>query len=94
MLNHIAFFVRPAIASPETSGKCFHVTGSILAGMTFEIRDRESPLVAPDYVSDTMVLIGTVNEDGMARLEDICRSVPPPEPQLKLDGKPRIHQSR
>lgn len=48
--NHIAIFVRPAETAPEASGKCFHVIGTTLAGMTLEVRDRESPLVVPDYV--------------------------------------------
>lgn len=86
--NHIALFVRPSHAQPKASGKCFHVTGTILAGMKFEVRDRESPLVAPDHVLDTMVLIGYVREGDMDRFEETCRTVPPPEPQMKLNGKP------
>lgn len=34
-----------------------------------------------------MVLIGTFKEGGMVRFEDIRRTVLPPGPQLKLNGK-------
>ena len=85
--NHVALFVRRSTSAPEASGKCFHVIGTILTGMHFEIRDRESPPEAPDYVPETMLLVGTVKEGDEARLEEICRAVPPPEPQRKQNGK-------
>lgn len=88
-LNHIAIFVRDSDAPPEASGRCYHVTGSVLAGMKFEIRERESPLVAPDHAPDTMLLVGTVSKDKIARFEDVCNATPPPEPQLKLNCKPK-----
>lgn len=55
--------------------------------MTFEIRERRSPLTAPDHLPSTMDLIGTVKEDDMARFEELCRAVPPPKPQVWLTGK-------
>lgn len=85
--NHITLFVRPSNADSTADGKCFHVTGTILNGMQFEMRTRESPLEAPDHVPNTMILIGTVDDGKMDAFEATCRSIPPPEPQVHLNGK-------
>lgn len=36
-----------------------------------------------------MTLIGMVEDGNMGAFEECCRSVPPPEPQVQLNGKPK-----
>lgn len=88
--DHIASFVRPADAPHVASGKCFHVIHIILADITFGVRERESPLVAPNYVVNTMSFVSTVEKSDVCRFEEICfiicKSVLQPEAQLKLNS--------
>ena len=55
--------------------------------MTFEIRGRESPIVASHHVPDTMDLISLDKEGDLARFDEICRAPPPAEPRVQLNGK-------
>ena len=77
--NHIILFVQ---TNEDRSGKCFHATGTILMGIKFEVKDREYSLDAADHVPDTLVRVGTVMEEDMARFQEVCESVPPPAAQV------------
>lgn len=82
--NHIALFVE---THPDTgTGTQFHVTGTILQGMIFDMRENTIPSEAPEYIESAKVLVGKVDPEMMGRFEDVCRAVPPPEAQLTLRG--------
>ena len=83
--NHVAIIIEKE--SDKTCHK-YHVVGTVLMGMTYETRPDERPDESPTYVDGTQRLIGRIRETDIPRFEEICEAVPPPGPQLKLNGQP------
>jgi len=82
-LNHIALFVENESAG---GGTLFHVIGTILRGMTFEMK-RSAPDQSATFIKGSKKFIGRVKEEDMALFEAVCRSIPPPGAQMSLNGK-------
>ena len=89
VINHTGIFVQTA---PDGSGELFHVIGNIGihgGGMKFERRAAANPPddLSRQFVPGTQVLVGRIAGEELGRMEEICRGIPPPGPQLTLGGK-------
>jgi len=85
--NHISIFVETNERDDDKSGRVYHVVGSILDGMTYEVRDGLFPDAEPSYVDGTLALIGTVRKSAMQDFEAVCEAVEVPGRQMTLGGK-------
>ncbi|KAG6019737.1 hypothetical protein E4U41_003125 [Claviceps citrina] len=81
--NHHAIFVQTEDDDTGAgAGIKFHVTGNIQNGMTFEKeKTAQRPESRAGYVGK--ILLGRVAAGDLARVEDICRGVPPPKKQFQ-----------
>ncbi|KAK2608479.1 hypothetical protein QQS21_002941 [Conoideocrella luteorostrata] len=82
--NHHALFVR--LDENERTGRLFNVTGNVQQGMVYESAPTESPEASPTFIG--MTQLGRVSSADLQRIDDICRSNPPPGKQF--DGTKRI----
>lgn len=82
--NHMGIFVK---IEDNKNGKLYHVVGSILQGMKYEVKSVHHPTLSNTYVPGTMVLIGTVKKEEMPRFEAACEEVEVPGAQLFLNGQ-------
>ena len=84
--NHVVIFVENGAGG---SGTKYHVTGTVLMGMSYEFKEAAAPKHDEAYVPGSRRLVGWMAETDIARVDEVCRSVPPPGPQVKLNGKPK-----
>jgi hypothetical protein len=82
--NHVAIFVETH-EDGQKSGVLYHVTGNILAGMTYERKLAKQPEQSATYEGKTS--IGTISAAKYSQVNGICQSVPVPGRQLKLNGQ-------
>ncbi|KAI7086111.1 hypothetical protein KC356_g5279 [Hortaea werneckii] len=84
--DHHAIFVETNI---DTSGRIFHVTGTIAQGMVYEEKEIKFPDVS--YSQEDMTPLGVVEKADLDRFRQICQSIPPPKKQFegpkRLDPK-------
>ncbi|KAJ5194733.1 uncharacterized protein N7498_008171 [Penicillium cinerascens] len=88
--NHKAIYIEtnPTAAQKSFKGALYHVTGTILNGMTYESRDTIDPEQLPEHIPGTKKQIATIAAPDLARFEDeCCLTVPPPRAQITLSGK-------
>lgn len=89
--NHIFIYIEThpdADPAAAERGRRYHVTGTILRGMTYEAQDSHDPELSPAFVPGTKQKIGTIAQADMARFEtECCLAVPPPPAQVTLSGK-------
>lgn len=85
--NHIGVFLETEDAGPR-SGILFNVVGTVVIGQgqTYEEETTPDPADAPNYVQDSKKFIGTIDKGDIDRFRTICKSIPVPGPQLKLNG--------
>jgi hypothetical protein len=82
--NHEALFVETHEEGNRT-GHVYHVTGTILRGMTYEHKRGKQPEASATFVAKHS--IGTISTNRYSDVDDICRSIPVPGAQLTLGGK-------
>lgn len=70
-------------------GQKFHVTGTVLKGMNFEINNCDSPYDLGSYVEGSIKRIGTVEVNKMDLFKKACEEVEVPGAQVLLNGKPK-----
>ena len=88
--NHHALFVQ---LSDRGNGHQFQVKGSINEGMTYESKPIDSPEDDAAYISKTQLgWVSTGTGEMCSRIDQICRSIPPPAKQF--DGAKRIWPSQ
>jgi hypothetical protein len=78
------------------TGRVFHVTGNVVImgqGMKYEEKQAHDPEVSLSYAKDTKKKVGTVKTSELDRFRAVCKSIPVPGPQLRLNGK-RIDPSK
>ncbi|GAB1739034.1 hypothetical protein NU219Hw_g3798t1 [Hortaea werneckii] len=84
--DHHAIFVE---TNAHTSGRLFHVTGTIAQGMLYEEKELKFPDLSYSY--ENMTLLGAVDEADLDQFRQICQSIPPPKKQFegpkRLDPK-------
>ncbi|CAJ0544360.1 Ff.00g035770.m01.CDS01 [Fusarium sp. VM40] len=86
--NHHALFVQ---TSEDETGSLFNVTGNIQSGMELEIKElSEKPKLSQTFLSKSQ--LGWMKADDLHRVEEICRSNPPPAKQF--DGPKRIDKTK
>ena len=86
--NHVQIFIETA--PDDGSGIIYHVTGTILTGMTLEIKPAGRPESSTEtFVPNSKTLVGRLEPSNVHLFEAVCRAVPPPGAQLKLNGQPR-----
>ena len=93
--NHIGIFVE-TLEDGDKSGRVFHVIGNVVikgTGMKYDEKKAKDPEVSLSYAKDTKTKIGTVKASELDRFRDVCKSIPVPGPQLKLNGK-RVDASK
>jgi hypothetical protein len=81
--NHVALFIE---MQGDGSGQIFHVVGNILQGMTYETKPGKNPQESLSFVPGSKKHVGHITQSDMGKLDELCRSVPPPGAQLKLNG--------
>ena len=81
--NHVRLFVE---TQEDGGGQIFHVTGTILQGMTFETKPETRPESVVLFVSGSKKYVGRIAQSAMGELEELCRSIPPPAAQVNLNG--------
>lgn len=87
--NHKAIYIEthPTAAPTAIKGTLYHVTGTILNGMTYDPRDTLDPAHLPEHIPGTKKQIATITEANLTRFEnECCLSVPPPQAQVSLSG--------
>lgn len=89
--NHVGLFVE---TNTDKSGQIFHVTGNLLTGMTYENKPAKRPEDSASYVPGSQKFVGRIAQSDMENLDELCRSVKPPEAQLHLSGRPRNPSER
>ena len=82
--DHEAIFVETHEIG-EFSGHIYHVTGNILTGMTYDPRAEKRPDDLGEFHEKRN--IGRVKQSDYARVEQICREIAVPGPQLDLRGR-------
>ncbi|KAK5994836.1 hypothetical protein PT974_03222 [Cladobotryum mycophilum] len=82
--NHRALFVR--LDESKGNGRQFQVKGNIQDGMMYESKEVDRPESSIEYIG--MSQLGWVTNSDLQRIEEICRSNPPPKKQF--DGPRRI----
>ncbi|KAJ1670970.1 hypothetical protein EV182_007891 [Spiromyces aspiralis] len=91
--NHHAIYVETA--PTERSGLKYHVTGTVMRGMVFEVKEVSDLEISASFVDKR--LLGRVKMTDLQRLEEVCRSIDPPPRQyddrLRLinPGVPTYH---
>lgn len=83
--DHHAIFV--VLDGGDGSGYIFQVTGNIQNGMTYEVKPGQKPEESVDFVSKSY--LGWVDATDYDRVNDICRSIPPPAKQF--EGSKRLN---
>ncbi|KAK0369697.1 hypothetical protein CABS03_01686 [Colletotrichum abscissum] len=84
--NHVAIFIEDG---QHGSGTIYHVIGNILVGMEFQIKPAKRPDLSESFVPGTQRQLGRIQKADVVSFEALCRSVPPPGAQLKLNGRPK-----
>ncbi|WPH03071.1 Hypothetical protein R9X50_00594500 [Acrodontium crateriforme] len=84
--NHVGIFVE---TESNGNGLNFHVTGSILAGMIYECKAAKRPDDSATFVPGTKIRIGSLEKSKLSDFESVCRSVPAPGAQVRLNGMPK-----
>ncbi|KAI6865386.1 hypothetical protein KC343_g8763 [Hortaea werneckii] len=82
--DHHAIFVETNIG---TSGRIFHVTGTIAQGMLYEEKEITFPDVS--YSQEDMTLLGAVDKADLDQFRQVCQSIPPPKKQF--EGPKRLY---
>ncbi|KAI1147951.1 hypothetical protein F4825DRAFT_435579 [Nemania diffusa] len=77
--NHHALLV----CTNGSAGRLFHVKGSILKGMTYEVKETKDPQQSATF--DGRKQIGWVSSSDLGRFDAICRANPPPETMPRMD---------
>lgn len=54
--------------------------------MTYEIKPGKKPQDSLSFVPGSKKHVGTIAQSNMGKLDELCRSIPPPGAQLKLNG--------
>ncbi|KAK4153044.1 hypothetical protein C8A00DRAFT_15708 [Chaetomidium leptoderma] len=90
--NHHAIYVEsePNLdqgSEDISSGHLFHVKGSTLDGMQFELkRAQRNPLFS--FLGKSIQPVGWVSHDNFReRIERVCQRIPPPHKQFTLSGQ-------
>ena len=83
--NHVAIYVQTK--EDGTEGQLYHVVGSIVAGMVYQSRKSKPPNESATYVPDSNKKIGTIAASDLAKFEELCQTVAPPERQVLLNNK-------
>jgi hypothetical protein len=76
--NHHALFAR--VKLQDRAGGLFHVKGDVQNGMVYEYRVTKPPEDSVSFVG--MTQLGWVSSSDLQRIDEICRSNPPPEKQF------------
>lgn len=76
--DHHAIFVE---TDTDTSGRLFHVTGTIARGMLYEEKDLKFPDLSYSY--ENMTLLGAVVKADLDQFRQVCQSIPPPKKQFE-----------
>lgn len=79
--THKAIFLESGI---DGEGTLYSVQGKILNGMAYKPKAFSRLESSPSFVSKYM--IGTVAWANVPKIDEICRSFPPPGPQMTLGG--------
>ena len=79
--THKAILLESGI---DGKGTLYSVQGNILKGMAYKPKAFSRPEESPAFVSKYM--IGTVASANVPKIDEICRSFPPPGPQMNLGG--------
>lgn len=88
--NHHALFLQLGDCG---NGHQFQVKGNISEGMTYEAKPIDSPEIDAGYISKTQLgWVSTETGEMCSRIDQICRSIPPPAKQF--DGAKRIWPSQ
>lgn len=88
--NHHALFLQ---LGDGGNGHQFQVKGNISEGMTYEAKPIDSPENDAGYISKTQLgWVSTGTGEMCSRIDQICRSIPPPAKQF--DGAKRIWPSQ
>ena len=82
--NHESIFIETHEQGKWT-GRLYHVTGSILKGMTYEDKTFGKPQDAGSF--ENMFFIGVILSSDIPRFQAVCRSVEVPGRQLDLRGR-------
>ncbi|KAI7544177.1 hypothetical protein KC331_g6965 [Hortaea werneckii] len=77
--DHHAIFVE---TNTDTSGRLFHVTGTIAQGMLYEEKELKFPDLS--YSHENMTLLGAVDKADLDQFRQICQSIPPPKKQFEV----------
>lgn len=88
--NHKAIYIEthPTAAPNSVQGTLYHVTGTILNGMTYESRETPDPEHLPEHIHGTKKQIATITDVNIARFqEECCLRIPPPRAQVTLSGE-------
>jgi hypothetical protein len=73
----------------KSSGHVFHVQGSILEGMDFEVKKVVRHDLLFLTLGKSMLPVGWVlHENFVERIEKVCQNIPPPHSQLTLRSRP------
>lgn len=83
--NHHALFVKVKIGG--RAGALFQVEGNVQTGMEYKFEVTEAPEESASFLS--MTQLGWVSSSDLERIDEICRSNPPPEKQF--DGPRRMN---
>jgi hypothetical protein len=95
VINHIGDFVETEEDGPKT-GRMFEVTGNTVirgGGMQYEDTKSDNPEEGALFAEGLKKKVGIVKASDLARLREICQSIPVPGEQLKLNGS-RIDSSK
>ncbi|KAI0965280.1 hypothetical protein F4678DRAFT_467733 [Xylaria arbuscula] len=84
--DHHALF----ISTNGEDGQLFHVIGSISKGMQYETKRSYDPETSKSFIGSRQ--IGWVSSSALKKVDEICRSNPPPEKQLI--GNTPINQNK
>lgn len=76
--NHHALFLQ--LSENDATGQQFQVTGDIQNGMIYESNANTRPESSPTFLG--MTKLGTISPSNLHRIDDICRSNPPPAKQF------------
>jgi hypothetical protein len=86
--NHHALFVQ---TNEDETGSLFNVIGNIQSGMELEVKElSEKPELSQTFVSKSQ--LGWIEISDLHRVNDICRSNPPPAKQF--GGLKRIDKTK
>lgn len=89
--NHkVAFIeIRPREPESEEHGRIYHVTGSLIWGMSYETRTSRDPALSQYHIEGSKKRIGTILKENLVRFDfECCRAVPPPDVQIDREGEP------